>query len=442
MSESSLHSEAGFRERAAFCMFDFANSAFPTVALTAFGGSYFQSVLVGARGLRLGPLTLGPTAAWGVCISLAMALVTLTSPIMGAFADSSGRKHRLLSGYVGVCVAACAALAFVPPGAGLTAFVLYVVANFAFEGAYVFYNAFLPELVPPERFGRLSGQAWALGYVGGLLALFAVKPLIPKDYSVASAGHASYIYLIVAAWYLLFSIPALIWLKDRVVIDAQPLGALARRSFAMLATTLRALRRYRMVVIFLAAYFLYTDALTTFYEFAGIFTKDVLAFSPSDNVTLFLILNVVAAPGAWASGYLVDKLGGKRSILITLLLWLVVVAGAALTRSKESFFGVAMLAAVVIGATQAASRAVMARIAPRKRMGEFMGLLSLSGKASSILGPTLYGVVVDANIVAGDPGHGHRVAITVIGSFFLIALVILLQLDERVAAADAEREIV
>jgi UMF1 family MFS transporter len=421
-------------ERIAWCTFDFANSAFPTVALTAFGAPYFTSVLA-ADGIDLGFATLGPAAAWGAAISTSMAVVTVSAPITGAIADRSNKKRALLALYVAICVAATIGLGFVPRGAGLAAFALYVVANFAFEGAYVFYNAFLPELVPKDRIGRLSGQGWAFGYVGGLLALFLCRPLVPDDYASADAGAASTIFFVIAAWYAAFSLPVLLVLRDRARLrqdderSAEP-RRYVTTAFRELARTLRSIRAYRVIALFLVAYFLYNDAITTVIEFVGIFTKEVLAFTPKDNIALFLVLNVIAAPGALLFGHLLDRIGGKRAISISLVLWVVVVIAAATTTSREAFFGVAALAAVVIGATQASSRALLARIAPRRRVGEFMGFLALSGKASAILGPTVYGLVAEGFAEPGDGGYGHRVAISVIGAFFLVALLVLSRVDE------------
>jgi UMF1 family MFS transporter len=426
------------RERAAWCLFDFANSAFTTIAITAFGAPYFTGVLVGEAGVDLGFATLGPATAWGVTISVSMALVTLSSPIMGALADRAGKKRLLLAVYVLVGVAATFGLGFLPPGSGVLALVLYVIANFTFEGAYVFYNAFLPELAPPERIGRLSGWGWAFGYVGGLLALVLCLPFKPEDYTPEHAEAARAIFFIAGGWYLVFSLPALFFLRDRAP-TAAPGSPLAGDAFRELARTFRSIRKYQVVAIFLAAYFLYNDAIVTVIEFVAVFTKEVLAFSPGENIYLFLVLNVVAAPGALFFGHLLDRVGGKRTIAATLLVWVLVVVGAALSSSRATFWPVAIVAAVVIGATQASSRALMARIAPRKRVGEFMGFLAFSGKASAVFGPALYGVVAEA-AADGDPAGGHRVAIATIGLLFLVAFFIMLRVNEaegmRRAAAE------
>jgi UMF1 family MFS transporter len=163
----------------------------------------------------------------------------------------------------------------------------------------------------------------------------------------------------------------------------------------------------------------------------SVFTAEVLAFTPSDNILLFLVLNVIAAPGALFFGNLLDRIGGRRTIRITLVLWVIVVAAAAATTTKTAFWAVAILAAVVIGATQSSSRALMARLAPRERVGEYMGLLALSGKASAVFGPLVYGAVAEAAEVPTSPGSGHRVAILVIGTFFLVAFFVMGRVREE-----------
>lgn len=414
-------------ERFAWSLFDFANSPFPTIARTAFGAPYFASVLVGEEGMDLGPMHLSGTAAWGLAVAMSMALVTLTGPVLGALADKGGGRKKWLTFYVLLCVAATAGMGMLPAGAAMAAFVLFVLANFAFEGAYVFYNAYLPSLVPPEKVGRLSGQGWALGYLGGLLALVLAKPLIPADFDRVAGP----VYLIVAGWYLVFSLPTLIMLKDRPVEGESKVNI--GDAFRQVGTTIRSLRHQKNIAFFLLAYFLYTDALTTVIDFTGIFTKETLGFTPGELITLFLVLNVIAAPGAMAFGWLLDRLGGKKSIGLSLVLWLIVVGLTVTAQSKTAFWPAAILAAIVLGGTQASSRAFMAKLSPKERVGEMMGFLALSGKASAIAGPLLYGVVSQST-------GSNRIAVGAVGSFFLIALVVLQKVKEPNSGETAAAE--
>lgn len=417
-------------ERGAWVLFDFANSPFVTLLVTVFGGPYFTQVLVGPAGLDLGVVTLAPKTAWGWALGLSMLAVTVTSPVLGRLADRRGWKRRFLAGYVLLTVAATVGLSLLPPGAGIPAFLLYVLANFGFEGAYVFYNAFLPQLAPPHRVGRLSGWAWGIGYAGGLIALIAVGPLTPEtlDAVGAGAGNVPGIYLVVAAWYLLFSAPALLFLKDRPPAT-RPDGEASSEAGAAVVGNLRAivagLRARPAIAFFLAAFFLYNDALTTVIHFTAIYTDEVLAFTPEDTRFLFIVMNVVALPGAIGFGFLQDRIGGLWTLRINLLIWIAVVIVAVLAQSKGDFWPAAFLAATVIGATQSASRALMARLAPADRVGEYMGLLALSGKGSSALGPILYGTIASAFATAADPAAGNRIAVGLLGGFFLVGLFLL-----------------
>ncbi|MCC7542786.1 MAG: MFS transporter [Deltaproteobacteria bacterium] len=422
-------------ERFAWCLFDFANSAFPTVMVTVFFGKHFRDVIVG-----------GPEGErwWGRAISLSMAIVAVSSPLVGALADRSGRKRPLLGLYVLVCVLATAGLAFVGPGDLLPAFALMVVANWAFEGAYVFYNAFLPELVPASRVGRLSGYGWAFGYVGGFFALLLIRGIVPAEAhpvvpGVAPAlGPERWIPLVVAGWYALFALPVLLLLKDRGRREALGRGWVGR-SFREVGKTARDVVRFRQVLILLVSYFLAVDALETVISFVAIFTGTVLRFTHGDNTTLFILMNVVAAPCAFGFGHLLDRIGGKKTLVIALLVWVSVVVGSVLVQSKTQFWGVATLAALVIGSTQSSYRAVLARIAPRERTTQFMAFLAVSGKASAILGPTLYGEISNAFHDPAQPGRGPRIAIAAVGSMFLLSLLVLSFFDEK-KARDHARE--
>jgi len=419
------------RERTAWVLFDFANSPFVTILITVLGGPWFTQVLVGPAGLDLGFVTLAPKTAWGVALGTSMLLVTVTSPFLGRLADRRGWKRRFLASYVLLTVVATVGLAALPAGSGIAAFLLYVIANFAFEGAYVFYNAFLPELAPPSRVGRLSGIAWGVGYAGGLAALVAVGPWTPAsldDVGAAGGGNVPAIYLSVAAWYLLFSGPALLFLRDRPPAPTRSDdgdGQGGPTAWSELLAILRGLRSQPAIAFFLAAFFLYNDALTTVIHFTAIYTDEVLGFTPKDTRWLFIVMNVVALPGAIGFGYLQDRIGGLWTLRINLVIWIAVVVLAVLAQTKGDFWPAAFLAATVIGATQSASRALMARLAPAERVGEYMGLLALSGKGSSALGPVLYGVLASAFATAADPAAGNRVAVSVLGGFFVVALGLL-----------------
>jgi MFS transporter, UMF1 family len=405
-------------QRLAWCLYDFANSSFPTVIVTAVYVLYFKNVVVGGD----------PGASdrlWGAANSAGAFLVFLTAPLLGAVADVSGRKRAFLAAYALTCAAATALLSLTGPGTVALAVGAFVVATVGFEGSCVFYNAFLPELVPESRMGRLSGAGWALGYVGGLLCLLAVLPL--------AAHRTALVPLVVAAWYLVFSLPSLLLLRDR----ARPVRAPGAPSYLVqgarrFVATLREIRRYPSLVRFLTAYFFFENAIVTVIVFTVAFTADTLRFGMTENVVLIVVMNAIAAPGALLFGRLADAVGCKRTLVVTVVMWLAVVVGAEIAAwpglfsaggAKGFFWGVAVLASLCIGASQATARTFVGLLAPEGRSGEFFGYMAFTGKGSAILGPLVFGVVSEAFA-------SQRAAVATIGVFFAVGLALLLRVKE------------
>lgn len=413
-------------QRVAWCFYDFANSAFPTVIVTAVYVLYFKGVVASGTSGESDRL-------WGAANSIAAALVFLTAPVLGAVADVSGRKRLFLAIYAFTCVAATALLSLTGPGTVAFALVAFVIAAVGFEGSCVFYNAFLPELVPEDRMGRLSGAGWALGYVGGLICLLAVLPLAER--------HTALVPLVVAAWFLVFCLPSLALLRDAPVPARDPGGpsllALGARRFR---DTLLRLREHRPLVRFLTAYFFFENAIVTVIVFTVAFTGDTLKFGMTENIILIMVMNAIAAPGALAFGFLADRAGCKRTLVATLVMWLAVVAGAEIAAwpglfgiegAKSFFWGVAVLASLCIGASQATARTLVGKLAPAGRSGEFYGYMAFTGKGSAILGPVVFGAVSAAT-------GSQRAAVLTIGVFFVVGLVLLLRVKEsRVDASVA-----
>jgi UMF1 family MFS transporter len=410
-------------QRFAWCLYDFANSAFPTVIVTAIYVLYFKDTVVGDDPPGLSD------RLWGTANSVAAAIVFLSAPLLGAIADLSGRKRHFLAAYVVLCVGATAGLALTGEGTIALAMTLFITASVGFEGSCVFYNAFLPELVPPERMGRLSGKGWALGYIGGLGCMGAVFPLAQSAIELVP--------LIVAAWFGVFSIPSLLMLRDRPPTRREP-GApsVVRAGLSRFARTIRSIREYRNLARFFVSYFFYNNAVITIIVFAVAFSSDSLQFTLTENIILIGVMNLIAAPGAFAFGWIADRIGAKRTIVVTLFMWLAVVAGAELAAwpglfsvsgAKACFWGVAGLASLCIGAIQATSRTFVGQLAPEGRAGEFYGFMAFAGKGSAILGPLVFGL-------ASDIFDSQRVAVLTIGAFFLIGLLLLARV------ADPRRE--
>ncbi|MBN2803463.1 MAG: MFS transporter [Deltaproteobacteria bacterium] len=406
------------KERFAWALYDFANSAFPTVIVTAVYVIYFKNVVVGNE------LPGYSDKLWGIANSAGAALVFLMAPFLGAVADLSGKKRFFWVFFALMSIAATATLSLTGQGTVLLAMAAFIIALTGFEASTVFYNSFLPELVPPDKIDRLSGAGWALGYLGGLGCLAIVLPVAMDGTNIKLVA------LIVAAWFLLFSIPSFVSIKDR----SEGTSAMAwTEGFNRLKNTVLEIKKHKNLVRFLTAYFFYNNAVVTIIVFAVAFSKDSLQFSTTENILLVLVMNIIAAPGAYFFGMFSEKMGSKKTIVITLVLWLFVVLGAELSAwpdlfsaadSKLVFWGVAVLASLGIGAIQSTSRTFVGQMAPTGRSAEFYGFMAFSGKGSAILGPLVFGLVSSCFA-------SQRAAILSIGLFFLIGLILMIFVNQE-----------
>lgn len=413
------------RATLAWCLYDFANSAYTTLIITVAFAVYFRQVVVNAPDNRADQL-------WGLANFLAMLLVALASPVLGALADYSGMRKRFLILTTLASVGATLTLYRAGPGDVTFAIAAFVVGTAAFEAGYVFYNSFLPEVSTPETVGRVSGWAWGIGYVGGLLCLLACKPWLDQSLDKA-AGIAAYqnSFLLVAAWFLIFSLPAFLWLRE-----STPQGELqgwwpyAVTGFQRVRQSLTHVRSYRETAKFVVASLLFTDGITTVITFAGIYATTTIGFTNQEMILLFLLLNIVALPGALLAGYFADRVGPKRTLVLTLVLWIAVVIAAASSTGKPMFWAMACGAALGTGGTQAVGRSFMSQISPPSRRSEFFGFYVLSGKFASMFGPLLFGSV-------SHYSGSQRLAVLSILPFFLAGLAFMQWINEQRAMEDA-----
>ena len=410
---------------AAWCLYDWANSAFTTLVVTFIYAAYFASAFADDPGRG--------TALWSRGIAVSALLIAALAPAAGALADRGGRRKCLILSSL-VCAAGTAALAFVRPDqpyAVVTALGLFVAANVAFELGLVFYNAFLPAIAPPDRIGRISGYGWGLGYGGGLAALAAALvvfvPETPRfGIPTAEGFNLRATNLLVAGWFLVFAIPAFALLKD----ESAPGGGVGvRRVFADLAATVRSLRRYRQVGRFLLARLLYNDGLVTIFAFGGIYAVGTFGFSFEELVTFGIVLNVGAGLGALAFGFVDDRIGGKATIGLSVAALAAATVLGALAPTRAWFWVSAVVVGVFIGPNQSASRSLMARFVPAKHESEFFGFFAFSGKVTSFLGPALLGVLSDL--------YSQRVGVASLLIFFVLGGLLLWRVDEQEAIAAA-----
>ncbi len=407
------------REVFAWAMYDFANSGYTTVVLTAVFNAYFVSVI--AQRAAWG------TFAWTSILAVSYLAVMIAGPVLGAWADAHAAKKRQLVMTTLGCVISTALLYFAGPGDIALTAVLIIISNFCYAIGENLTAAFLPELATPASLGKVSGWGWSWGYVGGLAALGACLAWLSFATADGSAMSAAIpmTNVITAAIYLLGAGTTFLWLKER----ARPVRAGAgtqavREAFARLLQTARDARHYRDLLLVFVVGALYQAGVSTVITVAGIYAAEVMGFSTQDTLILVLIVNITACVGAFGFGYLQDHLGKKRTLAITLVGWVAMVLFAWFATTRPLFWVAANLAGICMGSSQSAGRALVAYFSPVARAGEFFGLWGVATRLAAICGPLVYGAVSWAS------GGDHRLAMLISGIPFVLSWFVLLRVDE------------
>ena len=394
-------------------MYDFANSGYTTVVITAVFGAYFVSRVAGGAAWA--------TFAWTATLSVSYAAVIVTAPFIGAWADAHrGRKRLLLLATLG-CVLFTALLWFAAPGAVFTAVLLVAISNYFFATGENLIAAFLPELADSRAMGRVSGWGWSFGYLGGLTTLGLCLAYVTAAQK-AGQGAAEFVpvtMLITAGMFALAATPALLLLKERGPLRPDLDGSAWRR----VRDTLQHARRYRDLGRFLLCVTFYQAGIQTVIALAAIYAEQAMRFTTQQTILLIFVVNITAAAGAFGFGYLQDAIGHARAVALTLLGWIVMVGIAGSTVGAAAFWIAANIAGLCMGASQAAGRAIVGYLAPPARLAEFFGLWGLAVKAASIVGPLTYGLVTWVF------GGNHRLAIFATGAYFVVGLLLLIGID-------------
>jgi len=410
MPSSALSGGVKLREVWAWSMYDFANSAYTTVVITAVFGAYFVGVVSGNSSWS--------TFAWTAALSVSYAAILLTGPLIGAWADAHAAKKKLLLLSTLGCVVFTASLYLVAPGAIPLALILIILSNFFFGVGENLIAAFLPELADSRAMGRVSGWGWSFGYLGGLAALGICLVYIEMNKDKSAAEFVPVTMLITAAFFALAAAPTFMFLRERAV--PQPAtGSPWKRILetARKAAQYRDLRRFLLCILF------YQAGITAVVALAAIYAEHAMKFTTQQTIMLILVVNVTAAIGAFGFGYLQDAVGHVRAVALTLVGWIAMVLLAGFSQSATMFWIAANLAGLCMGSSQAAGRAIVGYLAPPARLAEFFGLWGLAVKAASIFGPLTYGAVTW--IFAGD----HRLGIFATGIYFVIGLALLSGID-------------
>ena len=398
-------------------MFDFANSGYTTVVITAIFNAYFVSVVANNESWA--------TFAWTASLAASYALIILTAPLVGAYADAYAVKKPLLVISTLGCVVFTALLYFVGKGDIGLAVILIIATNYFFGSGENLIAAFLPELAKNQALGKVSGWGWGLGYLGGIFSLGSCLVYITwaKTLNHEPDQYVPVTMVITAVIFAAASLPTFIYLKERAIPQPHFYGdKVIQESFLRLRSTLANVRQYQDLVRFLICLVFYQAGIQTVIALAAIYAQQVTGFDTQETILVVFLVNFTAALGAFAFGHIQDKLGHLVTIAITLAGWIVMVIIAWLAEDRTTFWIAANLAGLCLGASQSAGRALIGLFSPVSRRAEFFGLWGLAVKLSSILGPLTYGSV--SWITDGD----HRLAMLITGSYFIIGLLILKQI--------------
>ena len=404
----------------AWAMYDFANSGYTTVVITAIFNAYFVSVVAGNQPWA--------TFAWTASLAVSYAAIMFTAPVIGAYADAYAAKKKLLAMTTIGCVLFTALLSLAGPGNLWLAIPLIVLSNYFYGSGENLIAAFLPELATGRSLGKVSGWGWSLGYVGGLVSLGACLAYVTwaQSQGQRAAGFVPVTMLITAALFALSSLPTFLFLKERAVPQPHLQGMnLVQESFARLGQTIKHARNYRDLRRFLICTVFYQAGIQAVITLAAIYAQQAMHFTTQQTIMLIFVVNITAAIGAFLFGHLQDRIGHIPTIGLTLVGWIVMVGMAWGAQGPGMFWAAANLAGICMGSSQSAGRALVGLLSPATRRAEFFGLWGLAVKLSSILGPLTYGVV--SWISQGD----HRLAILITGSYFVAGLAILAGVNVR-----------
>lgn len=382
--------------------YDFANSAFTTVMVTVVFSVFFVNSIAAGR-------PEGGEWYWSLAVSISMTLAAIAAPILGAMADYSHSKKKFLFGFTYLTIASTALLFFAGKGDYILGMILFIIANFSFNSALVFYDAFLPEVSTPETIGKISGLGWGLGYLGGLVSLLVALLLVNK-------GAYRWIWPMNAAHIFLFSLLTFILLKEKKV--ATPKTNYLKVAVNRIVFSLKHIRKMPDLLSYLFSYFLYNVGIYTVIAFAAIYGGNQFKMSQQSLIIFFIIAQVTSVIGAVAFGWLSDKYNVRLSLSVSILVWIGVVAWAFFCTSAMEYYALGLVAGLAIGSSQANSRTMLSILTPLDRQAEFFGFYTLVGRISAIVGPFVYG---NLTRVTGN----QRYAIVSLGAFFILGWFIL-----------------
>ncbi len=392
-----------------WCLFDFANSSYSAVIAAVIFPVYFTSYIIGNE-TGMGDLW------WGRAVSISMAIVAVSSPFLGGIADYLRLRKRMLFAYTLMSVIAIFCFTFIEKGMIYRSVLLVILANIGMEGGLVFYNAFLPVIADRNNFGRVSSWGFGIGYAGSIISLLVALVIIKM-------WHIKFVWLSVAVFFMLFSIPAFMYLPADNKIN-KGFFNVGINGFKLTVVAFKDVVRNRNLKFFLLSYFIYEDGVNTVIVFSSIFAATTLHFSKDELILLYLFVQIVALFGSFIMAKPIDSLGPKRVINYSLIMWSTVSISSYFVSDKHSFWIIAAFAGFGLGIIQASSRALFSKFVPEGKENDYFGIYSLVGKTSAVLGPLVFGTL-------SSQTGSQRPAVLSISLFFLFGLILINRVKEE-----------
>ena len=417
-SQDALNPGVRKREVFGWAMYDFANSGYTTVVITAVFAAYFVGGIAGRAEWA--------TFAWTLALSISYAIVMFTMPSLGAWADLRAAKKRLLAIVTVGCVVSTAGLAFARPGGVLLAMVLVIVSNVFYSYGESLTAAFLPELAHPDSMGKVSGWGWSFGYFGGMLTLGLCLGYVlwAQAHGEPASRFVPVTMVLTAAIYGTASIATFRLMGERARPNPEALGqGGVAASMRQLRHTFREATRYVDFMWLMACAVFYQGGVAVAISLAAIYAETVIGFKQQETMLLIFVLNLAAAGGAFAWGYLQDRIGHKLALGSTLVGWIATCIIAAVSTSQGQFWWAAAIAGLCMGSSQSAGRALAGLFAPPTQLAEFYGLWGFAVRLSSIIGPLTYGAIT------WSTGGNQRLAILFTAGMFVVGLLLLWKVD-------------
>jgi len=373
-----------------WALYDLANTSFAVIIITIIFPVYFTSVIVtpGVYPQNFGDLM------WGIAGGVSMIITSFMAPVFGTIADTSRSKNKFLTALTLACIFFSSLLFFLKSGMVAQAVILFIIANVLYQTSMMFYNSFLPQLSSKENTGMISGFGFSVGYLGGLLILILIYPLVRGGLEPSNLLNIRITIIVTCLFFLVFSIPSFILLKDSPAVKIVSIKkSYISYGFKKLARTIKNIKKHKNLMKFLIAYFLFSNAFSILAFYVAIYAKNTLNLGLLEITTLFILGNIPAIISSIFFGWLTDKIGPKKTITITLILWILTILMVTFFDIKAVFYTGYILAAICTGSTLIASRSLMTFLIPMDSEAEFFGFYAMSGKMSAIIGPIAFGVI-------------------------------------------------